>query len=258
MSIAESTIISILKPTFPEEIITNMLMEYKHIKKSFFLGEYRPAELTGARFAECVLRLLEFINTGNYTPFGTQVNSENVINRISNNAALANTIRSFVPKLTRIILDVRNKRDVAHVGGEVSPNLSDSIFIVHSVDWILTEIVRHYHSCSINDASKIVTALNEIQIPIIDEISGFKKVLNSNLKTSDKSLVILYSEMPNSLSEEKLQKWVEYKNKTHFKAKILKPLHTSAYIHYENGLCTLTRKGALYVEKNINMSMSFI
>lgn len=251
MSISENALITSLETSLPKDVLTELLKEYKRIKQQFFLNEFQPTELNGGRFAECVLRLLEFVDSGTFTPFGTQLKSENIINRLSNNANLPNTVQLFIPRLIRVILDVRNKRDVAHVGGEVSPNYSDSLFIVHAADWILTEIVRHYHSCSIDQAAAIVATINKIQIPIIDEVDGFVRVLDTSLKTSDKVLVILYSRQPEKTSEQDLRKWVEYQNPTNFRDKVLRMLHKDALINFENGTCSLTRKGVLYVEKNI-------
>jgi len=251
MSISESDLITSLQASLPQDVLMELLKEYKHIKQQFFLNKFRPTELNAGRFAECVLRLLEFVDSGSCTPFGTQLNSENIINRLLNNVSLPNTIRFFIPRLTRVILDVRNKRDVAHVGGEVNPNYSDSLFIIHAVDWILTEIIRHYHSCSIDQAAEIVSLINKIRIPIIDEFNGFIRVLDTSLKTADKILVILHSKQPDRVAEQDLRKWVEYKNSTDFRKKILIVLHKDALIHYEGGMCSLTRKGILFVEKNI-------
>lgn len=251
MSISESTLIASLQASLPEEILIELFKEYKYIKQQFFLNKFRPAELNAGRFTECMLRLLEFVDSDSYTPFSTSLRSEDIINRLSNNSSLPDTIRFFIPRLSRVVLDVRNRRDVAHVGGEVNPNYSDSLLIVHAVDWMLTEIVRHYHSCSIDQAAAIVSTINEIQIPIIDEFDGFIRVLDTSLKTTEKVLVILYSKQPDNVSEQDLRKWVEYKNSTRFRDKILKKLHKEALIHFEDGMCNLTRKGILFVEKNI-------
>lgn len=251
MSISEGDLIASLQSSLPKDVLTELLNEYRFIKQQFFLGKFRPAELNGGRFAECVLRLLEHVDKGSYTPFGTQIKSEDVINRIPNNTNLPSTVRFFIPRLVRVILDVRNKRDVAHVGGEVNPNYSDSLLIVHSVDWILTEIVRHYHSCSMDQAAAIVATINENQVPIIDDIDGFIRVLDTSLKAQDKVLVILYSKHPDKVSEQDLRKWIEYKNPTNFRNGVLSALHKEALVHYENGMCVLTRKGIIHVEKNI-------
>ena len=251
MSLSKSALISSLQNSLPNDVLTELLKEYERIKQQFFLNRFQPTELNGGRFAECVLRLVEFLDTENFTPFGTQLNSESIINRSSNNVTLPSTVRFLIPRLTRVMLDVRNKRNVAHVGGEVNPNYSDSIFIVHSADWILTEIVRHYHICSIDQAASIVSTINEIQIPIVDDIDGFMRVLDTSLGTADKVLVILYSKQPEKVTEQDLRKWVEYKNSTHFKNKVLTELHNKALVHYENNSCRLTSKGIVYVEKNI-------
>lgn len=258
MSISESTLISSIEAHLPKEIITELLKEYKHIKQQFFLDKFRPTELNAARFSECVLRIIEHVDTQTFTPFGTQLDSEKIINRVANNTKVPNTIRFFVPRITRVILDVRNKRDVAHVGGEVSPNYSDSLFIVHAADWILTEIVRHYHSCTVDEAAAIVSAINEIKVPIIDKFDGFVRVLDNSLKADKKVLVILYDQQPEKVSEQQLRTWIEYKNPTNFREKVLKPLHKDAYIHFEGGYCFLTRKGILFVEKNISPNILIV
>jgi hypothetical protein len=246
MSISEYSLIISLQASLPQDILTELFKEFKLIKQNFFLSRFQPAELNGGRFAECILRLLEFVDSGTYTAFGSQIkSSDSIVNRLQNNVDLPNTLRFHIPRLIRVILDLRNKRDVAHVGGEVSPNYSDSLFIVHSVDWILTEIVRHYHSCPIDEAADIVSAINEIQISIIDEIDGFMKMLDTSLKTSDMVLVFLYSKQPRKVLEQDLRKWSEYKNSTHFREKILMKLHKDALIHFSDGTCTLTRKGIL-------------
>ncbi|PSB07922.1 hypothetical protein C7B69_23100 [filamentous cyanobacterium Phorm 46] len=150
MSIAKNQVIAALSPPLPNEIVTHLLDEYQDIKQHFALRKFRPSELNGARFAECVLRLIQYLNDPPYTPFGTSLgNSDSIIRRVESNTLLHESMRLFIPRIVRIMLDVRNRRDVAHVGGDVSPNYSDSLFISQNADWILTEIIRIYYSCSI-------------------------------------------------------------------------------------------------------------
>jgi len=255
MSVARDKLIAALTPKIPPEILTTMLDEYHDIKQQFFLGKFQPSELNAARFTECVLRLLEFLHTRNYTPFGKELKSDNIIKSIENNTALQDTLRLFIPRLIRVILDVRNKRDVAHVGGEVSPNYSDAIFVVHSTDWILTEIVRHFYNCPIKEAREIIKSINETQIPVIAEVDGFVRVQNTKLETPKKALLILYYKQPIKVSDSDLFKWTKYGNSSRFKTEILKKLDEDALIHYINGSCTLLPKGIAYVEKNIPLDL---
>lgn len=252
MSIQRSQLEAALSIQFPKDVLVALLDEYQHIKQQFFLRKFQPTELNAARFSECVLRLIEFLDTGSYTPFGRQLNTQNIINRITNNTGLPEGIRFFIPQLTKVLLDIRNKRNVAHVGGEVNPNYSDSLFVSHSADWILVELLRNYHTNSIDEARKIVESINETKIPVITEVGNFIRVQNTQLKADQKTLLTLYYKQPEKVSDADLIKWTRYTNTSRYRTEILKLLDGEALIHYENGFCTLLPKGIIYVEKNIN------
>lgn len=254
MSIAKAQVISALTPPLPHDIVSNLVGEYQNIKQDLVFKRFRPTELNGGRFGECLLRLFQYLDTGNYTAFGTQVtNSDTIINRMQNITTLHDSVRLYIPRLTRLLIDVRNRRNVAHVGGDVDPNFSDSIFISQLSDWILTELIRVYYQCSIDSATQIVKSINEIHVPIVATVDGFVRVQNTSLDNKGKVLVILYHKNPDKVSDSDLIKWTEYGNSSRFKASILKSLHDDALIHYYNGECSLLPKGVVYVERNIPM-----
>lgn len=252
MSIQRIKLESALSTKLPKDILIALLDEYQHIKQQFFLRKFQQTELNAARFSECVLRLIEFLDRGSYTPFGKQLNTQNIINSVINNTGLPEGIRFFIPQLTRVLFDIRNKRNVAHVGGEVSSNYSDSLFVSHSADWILVELIRNYHTNSIDEARKIVESINEIKIPIIVEVGNFIRIQNTKLKADQKTLLILYYKQPDRVSDGNLIRWLGYTNASRYRTEILKLLDDEALIHYEKGFCTLLPKGIIYVEKNIN------
>lgn len=251
MSIARSKLEAELASKVPNDILKSLLDEYQHIKQQFFLGKFQPAELNGARFCECVLRLLELLSTGVYTPFGNELRSPKIITDIEKNTSLPDTIRVFIPRLVRVVLDVRNKRDVAHVGGEVSANYSDSLLVVHATDWILVELVRHFHTCPIAEAQKVVSSITETKIPIIAEVDGFVRIQNTNLDAKAKVLVILYYKKPNKVKDTDLARWSKYANVSRLRSQILSQLDNEALIHYIDDSCSLLPKGVAFVERTI-------
>ena len=255
MSASKDTFKNILTGQLPEEIVKNLLEEYQNIKQQFFLHKYQPSELNGGRFSECILRILEYLNNGSYTPFGTKADSERIIRAAENNTNLKDTIRFFIPRTIRVLLDVRNKRDVAHPGGEVNPNYSDSLFVIHTADWLLTELVRHFYNCSITEAQKNVTDINEVKIPIVADINGFIRIQDTKLSSADKVLVILYYKNPEFVKDSDLLKWLRYKNSSEFKRNILKKLDKEALIHYENGECIILPKGIRHIETHIPLDL---
>ncbi|MGK7955533.1 MAG: hypothetical protein AB4063_09775 [Crocosphaera sp.] len=153
------------------------------------------------------------------------------------------------------MLDIRNQRDIAHVGGEVSPNYSDFLLVSHAADWILVELIRNYHTNSIDEARKIVESINETKIPVIVEIDDFVRVQNTTLKAEEKTLLILYHKQPNKVSDTDLIKWIKYSNSSRYKTKILKALDDEVLIHYDNGFCTILLKGIHYVENKIDLEL---
>lgn len=256
MSITKTNLIAAISPPLPNDIVVKMLDEYQAIKNQFFLGKYRPSELDGARFAECVLRIVQHQDTGNYTPFGTQINSENIVNHVANNVNLHESLRLYIPRFARMLLDIRNRRDIAHVGsGDISPNYSDSLIVCHCADWTLTELVRLFYGCSIEDAKKITESINENRIPIVAEVNGFVRVQNTAIGTDKKTLVILYHKNPAPVKDTDLAKWIRYKNVGRFKSDILEKLDAQALIHYEAGFCRLLPKGIGYVQANIALDL---
>ena len=255
MSVSRKKLVAALSPPLHKEIVTNMLDSYLQIKQQFFLRKFRPSELDGGRFAECVLRLVEQADTETFTAFGQDLKSENIINRVGNNTSLHDSLRFFIPRQARILLDVRNRRDVAHVGGDVSPNYSDSVFICHIADWVLTEIVRIYYNCPIDDARKIVTNINEVKVPIVADVNGFLRVQNVDLDASQKALVILYHKDPEPIRDIDLATWLRYKNQHRWKTEILAKLDAETLIHYDGCHCQLLPKGKLHVERNISLEL---
>jgi hypothetical protein len=252
MSIQKSKLEAVLSTQFPKDILVVLIDEYRNIKQQFFLRKFQPAQLNAARFSECILRLIEFLDTGSYTALGKQLDTQKIINRVANNTGLPEGVRFFIPQLTRVLLDIRNKRNVAHVGGEVDPNYSDSLFVSHSADWILVELIRNYHTGSIDEARKIVESITETRIPVIVEVGDFVRVQNTKLKAHQKTLLILYYKQPDKVSDGDLMKWIRYTNTSRYRTEILKSLDDEALIHYENSFCVILPKGILHVEKNIS------
>lgn len=254
MSISKDAIILAVSPPLPQDIVTHLVNEYQHIEQQFFLRKFQPSELNGGRFGECVVRLIQHLDTGTYTLFGANLgNTETILNHAHQNPLLPETIRFYINRLTRVILDIRNKRDVAHIGGKVSPNYSDSQLISQCADWILTDIVREYHTCTIEVARQMVTNINEIHIPIVAEVDGWIRIQNTKLDAQKKTLVVLYYKNPTKVRDSDLAKWIEYKNVSRYRVAVLRALHTEALIHYNNGQCELLPFGVQYVEKNISM-----
>src|SRR5262245_20876035 len=71
-------------------------------------------------------------------------------------------------------------------GGDVDPNVMDSICVLQLSKWILAEPVRVYHGISTDDAQAVIDALSHRELPLVWAINGTKRVLNTALSMRDR------------------------------------------------------------------------
>jgi hypothetical protein len=258
MSVTRSEIEAALCQSLPTEVVSALLDEYVSIKKQFFLKNFRPSELNAARFSECVLRLIEFLIMGSYTPFGTKLGSDKIINKAKDATQLPEGIRFYTLSLVRVLLDIRNRRNVAHTGGEVDPNYSDSLFVSHAADWIMTELVRNYHTVDIDEAREIVESINKSPIPVVVETDEFVRVQNAKLSLEKTLLLILYHKYPKSVFFYDLYTWTKHMPKSNSTSvrDCLDKLNEKSLVHPVGSSFVLLPSGIKYVEKNIPLELA--
>ena len=241
----------ILSSKIDSELVERLLKHYKELKQKFFLGQYEPSQLGCGKFAEVVMRILEYITKNSYTPFGKKISLEELTKELEQfpKNKFSDSIRINIPRIIRAIYDIRSKRGVAHIG-EINPNLMDASFVVSACDWIMAEFVRLYHTGDSNEAQKIIDSIVERKVPIIEEFGDDLKVLSPNLSVPEKILLILYKKHPDYVSTNHLRNWIKTKSPGHINT-VLRMLDNDAKVHRKGKENIITRKGIEYVEKNL-------
>jgi hypothetical protein len=184
----------------PSQISTALIEEYLEIKKRFAMNDWGPGQLKGGRFAEAVLRAYQYLLGDAVTPFGTDIvaaEKNRIMNRVQSAGALDEHVRQKTVPLVRLLLDFRNNRDVAHLGG-FDANGMDTIFVMTSATWILCEFVRVYGGYAMSDAQEIVDGLSvkeyldakqEVLVWLMRSASAPSSVLEIKVRDSNKSRV---------------------------------------------------------------------
>jgi hypothetical protein len=105
---------------------------------------------------------------------------------------------------------------------------------------------------AIRASSPAVNALVERKHPLVWQLEGVKRVLESAMKKEDQTLVLLYSEV-GWADEAMLVSWVEYSSLTMFRCRILEPLHQAKLIEYDTKLrrAGISPRGAKSVEDRL-------
>jgi hypothetical protein len=138
-SVTRAEVLASVSAASTPELAERLLAEFEQLNERFHLGDFRPSELSGGRFSEAAFRICQHVCTGNHTPFGKQLPKIDQLVKDLEQVPSANADDSYrlhIPRTLRLISDLRNKRDVAHLGaGVVSPNYTDASLILGCASW---------------------------------------------------------------------------------------------------------------------------
>src|SRR5918994_609194 len=163
-------------------------------------------------------------------------------------ANIADGLRVHIPRALRMVYDIRNKRDAAHLADGIDPNLQDGTFVIGTLDWILAEFVRLFHEVSADQAQKIIADLVRKRVPAVQDIQGFLKILNPKLGVSDRILVLLYERGASRGTFEELSSWVHPKMRKNLGRALRNLEHDQALIHSLGNTYQITEAGMRDVE----------
>ena len=159
------------------------------------------------------------------------------------------SVRLHIPRTLKLIYDIRNKRDVAHLGDGIDPNRQDATLVVGNLDWVMAELVRLYHDVSADRAQQVIETLVTREVPAIEEIDGQPVVL-SDLQPRDQALLMLYRAGSGGASLDELAEGLRVARKDHLRTRLAR-LDTDklALLHPKSGRYYLTSRGAKRVEE---------
>lgn len=230
-------------------MVSELLDGHSEVKRNYYLGGLRLAEVEGGRFCEAAFRLLQQAASFSVTPLGKQLDSEKLILNLQNLAAThPDSIRLHIPRALRLVYDIRNKRDAAHLADGIDPNMQDATLVVSVVDWILAEFIRLYHAVPADEARKIVDTIVARSAPIVQNFDGFLKVLNTSLNAGDWCLVLLYQCGASGAAFDQLSAWVRPDMRTNLRRTLHRLVHDKAFAHETGGTYVITLKGQKEVD----------
>lgn len=231
------------------KLVDELLEAYVEAKRNFYLGSLRPTEVEGGRFCEAAFRLLEQRTTGRFTALGKQLNTQKIASDLEANTAELDSVRFHVPRALRVVYDIRNKRDAAHLGDGIDPNLQDGTLVSSVLDWVLAELVRLYHAVPADEAQRIVESLVSRRAPVVQDFAGFLKVLNPKLQAKDHLVVILYHRGSEGATYRELDTWARPAMRANLGRTLDQLVHKHAFVHFDGSRYFITATGLREVEE---------
>jgi hypothetical protein len=234
-------------------LVKELLDAHSEVKRNFYLGGLRLSAVEGGRFCEAAFRILQDITESKHTPIGrTLPKTDDLIFRLSqlDSSRFSDAIRLHIPRSLRLVYDIRNKRDTAHLGDGIDPNLQDATLVVTVTDWVLAEFIRLYHNVLPDEASRIVDGIVKRAAPVVQDFNGFLKVLNPKVGVSDHCVILLYQSGELGASYADLENWVRPSMRGNLKRTLTGLVEQRYHAHFDGKKYYITRSGELYVEQN--------
>jgi hypothetical protein len=232
-------------------LVKELLDAHAEAKRNFYLGGLRLSAVEGGRFCEAAFRLLQDITERKHTPLNkTLPKTDDLIFKLSqlDSSKFNDAVRLHIPRSLRLVYDIRNKRDTAHLGDGIDPNLQDATLVVTVIDWVLAEFIRLYHNVPANTASSMVDGIVKRVAPIVQDFNGFLKVLNPKLGVSDHCAVLLYQCGEGGATYDELKKWARPTMRKNLQRALDTLVNEKDCAHFDGTRFFITRRGEQYVE----------
>ena len=244
-----SVIRNSLAAHFCSQLVDELLQAFDEAKRNYYEGGHRLSAVEGGRFCEATYRILEEATTGSFTPIGSVLDTERLQRRLGGlpAAAFSKSIRVHIPRALRVVYDIRNNRDTAHLADGIDPNIQDANLVIGVISWVMAEFVRLYHGVTAKEAQRIVDELSVRRAPVIQEFGTVPRILKTDLRTGDYVLLLLYHVDSKGANLTDLSSWVRPSMKTNLR-RTLRGLDEKAFVHQSGEHVQITQLGKQYVE----------
>jgi hypothetical protein len=238
----------------PESLRVELIDAFRAIVTNYQERRWEPAELNGGKFSEVVYSVLLGYIEGQFPSKPSKPrNFLDACKKLELSASpTSRSVRIQIPRILLGLYEIRNNRNVGHVGGDVDPNEMDATFVLYAAKWVMAELIRIFHSVSSQEALHAIESLMEKDAPLVWVSGETKRVLDTKMSYSDQVLVLLYNEN-GPAKVVNLLNWTEYGNISRFKNELLKNLHRRRLIEYDKNLGSvlITPLGSRDVEQRI-------
>lgn len=240
--------------TLPDSLRNELIDEFNKLVKSYRESKWEPSEMSGGKMCEIIYSILDGFVSGSFPAHsskpGNMVDACRALEQAP--ATFERTVRIQIPRILIALYEVRNNRGAGHVGGDVNPNHMDATFVISTAKWLMSELIRIFHSVDTEEAQKTVELITERETPLIWSVNGRKRVLNTTLSKSAQTLLLLHQ--TSEAKDEDLFAWVEYSNFSVYKSKVLNPGHKQRLWEYDRvaGIVTLSSLGVAEAERLLN------
>jgi hypothetical protein len=238
----------------PPQLRADLLESFARIVGNYAEGRWEPSELNGGKLCEAAFAICEGIAASSFPAQAKKPNDMvGACKGLEKHTSAPRSVRIQIPRMVVALYEIRNNRNVGHLGGEVDPNHMDSLCVLQMSKWIVAELVRVLHQMPVDEAAELVETLVEREVPLVWKIAGKRRVLDPSMAITDKTLLLLHG-CSGAVAESALADWAEHGGVlAHFRRDVLKKQHKRKMLEYDPvaKAATISPWGVAYVEDEI-------
>jgi hypothetical protein len=239
--------------TIPAGLRDPLLEEFEQALDEYRASDWEKVGLKAGKFCEIAYCICAGHANGKYATSPSKPSNfpQGCQQLEQHNGTKGRSMCMQVPKVLTALYELRNNRAIGHVSADISPNHMDAEFFLRGMKWVMGEFVRNYSQLPLAESHAVVEAVTARSFLMVWTNGDVRRVLEPAKTASQKVLILLYAEgKPVSVAQ--LQAWVEYKNGTDFKRKVLKDLHKKALVQYNEkaALVEILPPGQAHVENS--------
>lgn len=238
----------IINQSFPSEVAKRIVADYSSLQKKLISRDWKGVQLEASHIAEHIRRFIE--NSLLQFPINYSKKLSNFNEIVLKNYESAVGVESFRLNIPRVLYSMnitRNKRNIAHTN-EVTANKMDALYMLNSLKWCLSEIIRVNSKSKPDEINIIIQGLLQREHEIIWTDSIIPRILNPLMSAPNQVLLLLY--FKEKMNDGDLRNSIEYKNATDFRNKVLRKMHRERLIeYYANRECELLPPGIKKAEE---------
>jgi len=220
--------------SLPTGLVDDLLSAFREVVKNYSENRWEPSELNGGKLCETAYTIVEgYLAGGTY-----EARARKPRNMVASCAKLENlnpnaprSARIQIPRMIVALYEIRNNRGVGHAGGDVNPNHMDATAVLYMAKWVVAELIRLLHGLSTTEAAAVVDGLVERQVSLVWSLDGVKRVLVGKLTYRQQTLLLLVGD--GAATEADLLRWLEHKRPADYRKDVLRPMHRSRLIEYD-------------------------
>jgi hypothetical protein len=234
----------------PEKLREELVDSFSEIVKNYAERRWEPAELNGGKLCEVAYCVVKGIVDGTFPKRASKPrNVVDACRAFESATSVPRSVRIQIPRMIVALYEVRNNRNVGHVGGDVDPNHMDAVCVLQMSKWIVAELIRVLHEQSVDEAAALVDALVEREVPLVWKVGDKMRVLDPDLSYKDATMVLLHA-VAGSVPESDLFAWTEHPKASNYRRDVLRKEHKSRLLEYDQdtGTVELSPRGVEYAE----------